>query len=76
MTEVLQTIKRAALDAVEDAVPAVPLVGTVVGVDPLSVRLDQRLTLSARRLLVLDGMDGLGDAVSAGGCGLYRYQGS
>ena len=55
LTELLQTIKRAAVEAVEAEVPAVPCIGTVARVSPLAVRLNQRLTLSGRRLLFLRG---------------------
>ena len=57
MLELLQTIKKAALEAVEAEVPAVPCIGTVAEVDPLAVRLNQRLTIPGRRLLFLAGQD-------------------
>ena len=55
MTELVQTIKRAAVEAVEAGVPAAPFVGTVVAREPLAVRLSQRLTLTERRLVFLAG---------------------
>jgi len=54
LTELLQTIKRAAVEAVEAGVPSAPFVGTVVEIEPLQVRLNQRLTLSGNRLLFLE----------------------
>ena len=57
LTELLKTIKRAAVEAVEAGEPAAPFVGTVVSERPLLVRLNQRLTLPGRRLLILDGLD-------------------
>ena len=53
LTEFLQSIKRAAVEAVEAGEPAAPFVGTVVSANPLMVRLNQRLTLPERRLLCL-----------------------
>jgi len=55
LTELVQTIKRAAIEAVEAGLPAEPCIGTVIDDDPLTVRLNQRLTLSAGRLLFLAG---------------------
>ena len=55
LTELVQTIKKAAIEAVEAEVPAAPCVGTVIGTGPLTVRLNQRLTISGRRLLLLQG---------------------
>jgi len=57
LTELLQTIKRAAVEAVEAGMPAAPFVGTVAELDPLQVRLNQRLTLPGDRLLFLEGME-------------------
>ena len=54
MTDLVQTIKQAAIDAVEAGIPARPLIGLVVGMDPLEVRVDQRLTLTERSLLFLE----------------------
>ena len=53
--ELVQTIKRAAIEAVEAEVPAVPCVGTVMTDNPLEIRLNQRLTLSGRQVLFLAG---------------------
>ena len=59
MIEFVQCIKRAAREAVEADVPAAPCVGTVVKEDPLTVRLSQRLSLSGRQLLFLEGQEEL-----------------
>ena len=55
MTELVQTIKRAAIEAVEAGVPAAPYIGTVIDDSPLTVRVNQRLILSERRLLLMAG---------------------
>jgi len=55
LTELVQTIKQAAIEAVEAEVPAAPVVGTVVTTQPLAVRLNQRLTLPGARLIFLRG---------------------
>ena len=72
MTELVQTIKKAAIEAVEAEVPAAPFVGTVVAEDPIAVRLSQRLTLPAARLMFLQGQGSLavGDRLA-----LLRFQG-
>ena|GEM_PF-2512687 len=57
LIELVQTIKKAAVEAVEAGVPAAPCVGMVDQEDPLLVRVNQRLTLSGRRLLFLRGQE-------------------
>ena len=54
MHDLVQTIKKAAIEAVEAEIPAAPFLGTVVAESPLQVRLDQRLTLPGRRLVFLE----------------------
>ena len=56
MTDLVQTIKRAAIEAVASGLPAEPCIATVVSEEPLTLRLNQRLTLTGRRLLFLDGL--------------------
>ena len=53
MNEFLQCVKRAALDAYESEMPACPLVGTVESIDPVTVRLTQRMVIPSARLLFL-----------------------
>ena len=55
MIELVQSIKRAAGEAVEAQVPAAPCLGLVVDVGPLAVRNNQRLTLPGERFLFLKG---------------------
>ena len=55
MIELVQTIKKAAVEAVEAGVPAEPCIGTVDQEEPLMVRVNQRLQLPGRRLLFLAG---------------------
>lgn len=57
LTEFLQSIKRAAVEAVEAGEPAAPFLGTVVSEAPLLVRLNQRLTLPSQRLVLLAHVD-------------------
>ena len=57
LTELVQTIKRAALDAVEAQSPAAPFVGRVIEEAPLQVRVSPRLTLTRRRLMFLAGLE-------------------
>jgi len=65
-------MKRAAIEAVEAEVPAAPCIGTVTQVSPLTVRLNQRLTISGSRLLVLTDQrtPAVGDR-----CALLRFVG-
>jgi len=53
LTDLVQTIKQAAIEAIEAGEPAAFFVGTVLAESPLQVRLNQRLTLTKRRLLFL-----------------------
>ena len=64
MTELLQTIKQAAVSAVEDKKPSEPHVGVVVGVSPLSIRIGDRLEVFGNRLVVVEGLTfSVGDRV-------------
>lgn len=47
---ILQVIKQASAESVEAGKPAGLLFGTVLGVSPLQVRVDQKLTLGAAQL--------------------------
>ena len=55
MNNLIQTIKKAAIEAVESEVPTAPFIGTVVTEEPLTVRLSQRLVLPGRRIIFLRG---------------------
>ena len=59
MPDLLWAIKEAAVNAVEAGQPPAPLVGTVASVSPLSIRLEQRLTIGAEHLIVLRSASGL-----------------
>lgn len=60
MSDFLQAVKRAAVDAVLATQPSEPFVGTVSSVSPLRVRLNQRLVLEAGHLLCLSDIGDLG----------------
>ena len=55
LTDLVQTIKKAAIEAVEAGEPAAPFIGTVTRGSPLRVRLNQRLSLSGERILFMRG---------------------
>ena len=55
LIELVQSMKRAAIEAVEAEMPVAVFVGTVAEDAPLAVRLNQRLTLPERRLVLLRG---------------------
>lgn len=57
MTDLVQTIKKAAIEAVEAGEPTALFMGTVEETDPLRVRLNQRLTLSEERVIFLEDQD-------------------
>lgn len=50
--ELVEGIKRAALDAIAATNPAGVVFGTVAGVSPLSVSIDQKTTLKAAQLVL------------------------
>ena len=52
MANLLQTIKRAAVDAVAASNPVALSVGSVVSVSPLKISLSQQLTLTEQFLIV------------------------
>lgn len=52
MNEFLANVKRAAIDAVRAQKPFALLHGTVTGVSPLKVRVDQKFELSAPQLIL------------------------
>ena len=51
LIDLVQSMKKAAVEAVEAGAPSAPFVGTVSSAQPLRVRLNQRLTLSGERLV-------------------------
>jgi len=59
--DLVQTIKKAALEAVETKEPTAVFIGTVEQEAPLRVRLNQRLILTDRRLIFLEGQERPGE---------------
>lgn len=51
---ILRIVKKAAIEAVQAMKPMAHTIGTVEGIDPLSVRINQKLVLSAEHLLLTD----------------------
>ncbi len=52
MPNLIETIKRAALDAVKASNPASVVFGNVISVSPLKINIEQRLTLDESHLLL------------------------
>lgn len=52
MADLIQTIKRAALEAVKASNPAAILFGTVKSISPLKINIEQRLTLDESHLVL------------------------
>lgn len=50
----IQLLKRIALEAVEASKPTVVLFGTVSGINPLSVYLEQKRTITKNFLIITD----------------------
>lgn len=65
LPELLDIIKKAAVDAVNASKPANICTGVVVSASPLKIQLEQRLTLTQDFLLVCDKASGIasGDVV-------------
>jgi len=65
LSDFLQAIKQAAVEAVDATQPTAVFIGTVSAASPLSVRISQRLVLGAGHLLRLEGAGSLarGDIV-------------
>ena len=53
LIDLVQSMKQAAIEAVEAGAPSAPFIGTVSSADPLRVRLNQRLTLAGEWLIFL-----------------------
>ena len=53
LIDLIQSIKKAALEAIEAEEPVALFMGRVESEEPLRVRLNQRLTLSGERLVFL-----------------------
>jgi len=72
LSELLNVIKKAALDAYDSSQPAAPFLGTVSGGEPLEITLHQRLILGESRLIRMEGCPELqeGDSVA-----LLRFAG-
>ncbi len=52
MADIVEGMKKAALDAVEASKPVSVLFGNVVSVSPLEINLEQKLTLDASQLIL------------------------
>lgn len=52
MPDLLETIKRAALEAVEEAAPCKIMFGKVISASPLKIQVEQRLTLDESHLIL------------------------
>ena len=72
LADLIEVMKKAALDAVEASKPVAVMYGRVTGVSPLKIRLDQRMELEAGQLVLLRSVGELfaGDSVV-----LLRQQG-
>ena len=57
LTNLVQTIKKAAIEAMEATEPTGLFLGVVEQADPLRVRLNQRLTLGEERVIFLEDQD-------------------
>ena len=53
MADVIGVIKRAALEAVEDAAPAAVMFGAVERLSPMEIRVEQRLLIGAERIIAV-----------------------
>lgn len=54
MPNMVELIKKAAVEAVETSKPTSIVFGTVVAVEPLAINIDQKLTLDADDLILTD----------------------
>ena len=68
MDELIQTIKKAAVDAVNATCPIAIVFGNVEQADPLQIRIDQKLLLGMRQLILTKNV--IGHEVEAANGGL------
>lgn len=54
LNELLRVVKKAAVEAVQASNPMGFCLGTVAAASPLTIRLDQKLTLTAAQLILTD----------------------
>lgn len=52
MADIIETIKKAALDAVENSSPTSIMYGTVISVKPLEIQIEQKLLLTSEFLIL------------------------
>ena len=57
VTELIQTLKKAAVEAVEQTKPCTVLFGKVTSDDPLAIRLDTKVVLGQRNVILLSGLE-------------------
>ena len=57
MTEFIQTLKKAAVEAVEQTKPCSVLFGKVISDTPLAIRLDATVVLGRRNVILLAGTE-------------------
>lgn len=56
MADIIQIIKKAAVEAVEAAKPHRFLYGQVVGINPLNINIEQRLTIDENHIILTSGV--------------------
>ena len=54
MSDILEIVKRAALDSVEQNAPAAVMAGKVVSSDPFQIQVEQKLILAKEHLIKLE----------------------
>jgi len=69
MNDIAQLIKRAAVEAVESEKPAAVMFGTVSGINPLEITVEQKLRLSGAQLVTM-----LSDRVYVGEGSFLRHK--
>lgn len=52
LADLIEIIKKAAMDAVNNAQPSNLIMGTVVQEDPIKIKIDQKLTLESKQLFL------------------------
>ena len=52
MADIIQTIKKAALDAIENSSPTSVVFGTVISTNPLQIQVEQKLLLTSEFLIL------------------------
>lgn len=75
MPNLIESIKKAALDAVENSKPCAVMFGKVTSVSPMKINVEQKMTLTSAQLILTSNVTGQNSLIVGDTVVLLRMQG-